>query len=155
MIFPIPRFRSPTPILSLGGGWYRQKPIISIDVLGPTGQFGAQISVDSSSDDVVFPIRLAPLLGVTFSGGPQRHAGGVGSPAPIGLFYAPVILELSDHIETCRWRAVVVFAQTQMPFALLGIAGGLEHFLTTFNFSMSEIIMLPQPTLSATQDARP
>jgi hypothetical protein len=155
LIFPIPRFRSPTPVLSLGGGWYRQKPMIPIEVIGPTGQLVAQISVDSGSDDVVFPIGLAPILGVHLSGSAQRHATGIGSLSPVGLLYAPVILELSDQIETCRWQAVVAFAQTHMRFPLLGIAGGLEHFLTTLNFSASEVILVPQPTLPVTQDARP
>jgi hypothetical protein len=156
LIFPIQQLRSRTPIISLGGSWYRQKPIIPIEVIGPTGQFGTQISVDSGADDVVFPIRLAPSLGVDLSGGPQRHAGGIGAPSPVGLLYAPVILELSDQIETCRWRATVAFAQTRhMRLPLFGIAGGLEHFLTTLNFYASEIIMVPQPTLPVTQDARP
>lgn len=155
MIFPISNFRSPTPILSLGGNWYRQRPLIPIEVIGPTGQFGTQISVDSGSDDVVFPVRLAAALGVTLSGGAQRQAGGIGALVPVGLHYAPVILELSDQVETYRWRTVVAFAQTAMRFPLFGIAGGIEHFLTTLNFARSEVILVPQPTLPVTQDARP
>lgn len=155
MIFPIPRFRSPTPIPSLSGNSFRQKPLIPIEIIGPTGQLGTLIEVDSGADDIVFPIRMAAALGVTISGGAQRHAGGVGSTNPIGLWYVPVLLELSDQVETYRWRAVVAFAQTAMRFPLFGIAGGIEHFVTTMNFRMSEIIMDPQPTLPATQDARP
>jgi len=155
LIFPIPRFRSPTPVVSLGGSQFRQKPLIPITVIGPSGQFVTQILVDSGADDVVFAARQAPLLGVDLSGGAQRHAGGVGAQAPVGLVYAPVILELADQVDVYRWRAVVAFAQTALRFPLLGVAGGLEHFVTGLNFSAGEISLLPQPTLPVTQDARP
>jgi hypothetical protein len=155
LIFPIHRYRSPTPIVSLGGNWFRSKPIIPFTIFGPTGQLVDDVLVDSGSDDVVFPVWMAAALGVSLIGAPQRHAGGVGAAQPVGLLFAPVILELTDQVEVHRWRATVAFAQTKMRFPLLGIAGGLEHFVTTFNFSTSKLVMIAQLTLPATQDSQP
>jgi hypothetical protein len=73
----------------------------------------------------------------------------------VGLLYAPVILVLSDQVETYRWRAVVAFTHTPLRIALFGIAGGLEHFHTTLDVVDRELLLFPKQTLPVTQDAAP
>jgi hypothetical protein len=91
----------------------------------------------------------------TLPNAPSLSAGGVASAARASLFFAPVILELSDQAETCRWRAVVGFTQAPLKIALLGIAGGLEFFRSTLDVSAGLIEMIQLPSLPLTQDAVP
>ncbi len=155
MIFPLRPYRYATPIPSLGGGTIRHKPVIPVTVIGPGGQEAPFALLDTGSDDIVFPAWLAGRIGVDLSGAAQRQAQGVGTVQPVALLYAPVILLLSDQIETCRWRAVVGFTHTPLRFPLLGIAGGLEHFRTTVDVADREILLFPKPSLPVTQDAVP
>jgi hypothetical protein len=153
--FPLRAYRSPTPVPSLNGGYIHYRPVIPITVVGPQGQVTTFVLVDSGADDVVFPADLAPQIGVDLSAAVQRQAQGMGAPQPASLLFAPVLLELSDQNETSRWRAVVAFTQTPLRFSLFGVAGGIEHFLTTIDLGGREITLLPQPSLPATQDPRP
>ena len=155
MIFPLHAYRVKNPVPSLGGGTIRYKPIIPITIIGPSGQLAREALSDSGSDDVVFPLDYAAHIGVDLSTALQGHAGGVGSTQPVAILFAPVILLLSDQTETCRWRAVVGFTQARLRLPLFGIAGGLEHFLTTLDVFNQQLILLPQPTLPATQDLMP
>jgi hypothetical protein len=155
LIFSFRTYQSPTPVVSLGGSRTRVRPVISITAIGPTGQDSRPILVDSGADDIVFPIDMAARLGVDLTAAAQRQAGGIGTHTQVGLLYAPVILEVTDKVETCRWRTIVGFAQTKMRIPLFGIAGGLEHFLTTLNVQGNQLILIPQPTLPTTQDGRP
>jgi hypothetical protein len=155
VIFPFRAYPVTTPIASLGGRMIRLKPVVSITVIGPTGQDRRGVLLDSGADDIAFPMVMATRIGVNLSSAPQRHLSGAGSGASVGLLYAPVILELTDGVETCRWRTIVGFAQAPLRISLFGIAGGLEHFLTTFNILGDQIIMVPQPTLPVMQDPRP
>jgi hypothetical protein len=124
-------------------------------VIGPAGQETRWVLVDSASDDVVFPVDLAIRIGVDLSAAPQRSAQGLGGAQPVSLLFAPVILLLSDQTETSRWRAVVGFTRTPLRFALLGIAGGLEHFRTTLDVGDREILLNAKPSLPVTQDPAP
>jgi hypothetical protein len=153
--FPLRAYRSPTPVPSLNGSYTRDRPVIPITVIGPQGQATTFVLVDSGADDVVFPMDLAPQIGVDLSAAVKRQAQGVSAPQPASLLFAPVLLELSDQNETYRWRAVVAFTQTPLRFSLFGVAGGIEHFLTTLDLGAREITLLPQPSLPVTQDPGP
>jgi hypothetical protein len=155
VIFPIPGFVSKVPVPSLLGQTVRYKPVIPIIVTGPKGQETRQILVDSGADDIIFPEALATRLGVDLSSATPGSGHGIGATQPVPVLFAPVILELSDQQETCRWRAIVGFTKASLRFAILGIAGGLEHFLTTFDFASREMLLLALNTLPATQDAVP
>lgn len=147
MIFPLRRFGLKVPAPSLGGRMVRYKPVIGLTMIGPGGQYSVDALVDSGADDIVFPLHVAPSIGLDLSTALAGQAWGLGGPQPVGLLYAPVILVLSDGMQTCRWRAVTAFTGTRMRFAIFGIAGGLEHFRTTLDVQSREIILLPQPSL--------
>jgi hypothetical protein len=76
--FVVPGFPSRTPIVSLGGGLVRYKPIFPIRVIGPSAEETCQTLVDTGADDVVFPADLAARLGVNLAAAPRRQAQGVG-----------------------------------------------------------------------------
>ncbi|HJT79203.1 MAG TPA: hypothetical protein VJ739_18550 [Gemmataceae bacterium] len=155
MRFDLPGFRSRTPVVSLGGAFVRYKPVLPLTVLGPTGQETRRVLLDSASDDIVFPLDLATRLGMNLTAAPRRAAQGVGGTLPVSLWFAPVILLLSDQVETCRWRAVVAFTPTPLRFPLFGIAGGLEYFRTTLDVADREILLYAKPSLPVTQDPVP
>src|SRR5947209_19817350 len=99
----------PPPVVSLGGRTVRLKPVVTITVIGPTGQDSRPILLDSGADDVVFPMPVATRLGVQLAGAPHHLASGAGARSPVGLHFAPVILELTDGVDRYRWRAQVGF----------------------------------------------
>jgi len=144
----------PNPVPSLGGGVVQYKPLIPLNVIGPQGRWGPYVSVDTSADDVVFPQSIAPVLGIDLNSAPQLQASGVGGQLAT-VYYAPVILELTDLIDIYRWRATVGFTSSFMKFPLFGIAGGLEFFRTTLDGFRKEVEIVAQPNLPATQDAVP
>jgi hypothetical protein len=111
--------------------------------------------VDTAADDVVFPMRFTTLLGANLDRSTQRHAASVGSRQLVGLMYAPMVMEVRDSLQVCRWRAVVAFTAGKMLFPLFGIAGGLQYFRTTFDVDGDEIILDPKPSLPATQATVP
>jgi hypothetical protein len=127
----------------------RYKPVIALTVIGPGGPHSVEALVDSGSDDIVFSLDVAAQIGLNLSAASAGQAQGLGGPQPVGLLYAPVILVLSDGMQTCSWRAVTTFTGTRLRFAIFGIAGGLEHFRTTLDVQSREIILLPQPSLPA------
>ena len=129
--------------------------ILFVNGYGPRGQIQCSILVDTGANDVVFPSALAASLGVSLSAAAVRTAQGVGSSQGIPLFYAPVILQLQDQIEICRWRAVVAFTQAPLRLPLLGIAGGLQYFRTTLDVEARQIEMIAKPSLPRTQGAAP
>src|SRR5207237_10776198 len=106
-------------------------------------------------DAVTFPQAWAIRLGIDLATATPGSGHGIGAARPVPLLFAPAILQLSDQQETQRWRAVVGFTSAPLRFAILGIAGGLEHFLTTFDFASPELVMLALNTLPTTQDATP
>ena len=155
MIFVLRRYLVPNPIPSLGGARIRQKPVVPLRIIGPTGDYIPNGLVDSAADDVVFPLDAAARIGIDLSQAPQLQAQGVGSVQSAGLLFAPVILELSDGNETCRWRAMVAFTAAPMRLPLLGIAGGLEYFRTILDVEQGIVILDRKPILPATQDDIP
>jgi hypothetical protein len=68
--------------------------------------------------------------------------------------YAPVILLLSDSVQTVRWRATVGFVSVLLRFSLFGIAGGLQFFHTALN-GVRDLEMIPDVSLPLTQDPVP
>lgn len=154
MKFPLRGYRSPSPIPSLGGATIRCKPVIPITVIGPRSQETPQVLVDPGSDDIVFPSALAQRIGVNLAGAPQRQSQGVGTSQPVPIFYAPVILLLSDNVQTVRWRATVGFVSVKLRFSLFGIAGGLQYFRMTLD-GLRELELIPDASLPVTQDPVP
>ncbi len=155
MIFSIPQFPTLQPIPSLGGQLVRRKPIIPIMVIGPSRQIVCDVLVDSGADDVVFPIGWVKRIGIDIHSIQSRAIGAVAGLVTTPIYYARVILRLTDGADVRRWRAIVGFAQLVTPYGLFGIANGIEYFQTTFDFTRRRLEMMPQPQLPATLDSSP
>jgi hypothetical protein len=113
------------------------------------------VQLDTAADDVVFPVDLAPRLGVDLAGAIQRQAAGVGAGQGFPVWYAGVILQATDGAETWRWRATVAFTRAYLRWPLFGVAGGLEFFRTTVDWETKEMVLLAKATLPLTLDATP
>ena len=59
------------PVYPQGNVLARLRPIIEIGIIGPTGQRFVKATVDSGSDDTIFPLALAELIGVDLTDAPQ------------------------------------------------------------------------------------
>src|SRR5271157_3411055 len=80
----LPPRRHPGPLSTL----------VAVQVRGPSGARFLSATLDSGSDDTLFPAYIAPRLGIDLAGAPTGDAGGVGG-SPILYHYAPVRLRLS------------------------------------------------------------
>jgi hypothetical protein len=86
--------------------------------------------LDPGSDDAIFPLEVAALIGsqlrtrtkhsVRWRG--QRH----------GLEFGDVEIELAGAAETLRWPAVGGFSDAPIRYPLLGIARCLQFMDVTF-----------------------
>jgi hypothetical protein len=152
--FTFRAYRSPSPIPSLAGSTIRYKPVIPMTIIGPGSQETSFVLIDPGSDDIVFPAALAQRIGVDLAQAPQRHSQGVGATQAVPVLYAPVILVVSDSVQTVRWRGIVGFVSVPLRFPLFGIAGGLQFFRTTLD-GVRELELVPDPSLPVTQDAVP
>src|SRR5262249_7299887 len=133
----------------------RYRPFIPLTVCGPAGMEKRPALVDTGADDVVFPLDVAPKIGISLANLPKGQARGVGATSPAALFYASVILNLDDGNETARWRAVVGFSPALSRWAVFGIAGGIEFFRTTVDVEVQQIELIANSSLPSTQDTIP
>jgi len=104
------------PIPSLGGAQVRHRPIIPIHLIGPAGSRMLGASLDSGSDDTLFPLHLASRLGVDLANAAEGEARSVSGPA-VRYAYAPAILRVADGSEAFEWTAVVGFIAAPLRWA--------------------------------------
>src|SRR5690349_5506474 len=96
------------PVYPLVGAMARHRPLVAIQVQGPSGPRSLTATLDSGSDDTLLPAYLATRLGIDWDQAPQGEAGTVGG-APVPYRNATVTLRLSDGYEECQWDAIVGF----------------------------------------------
>ncbi len=129
--FPYRLFPLGRPIVSLGGRFSRPRPVVNVEIIGPTGGRNRRVLLDSGADDSVFPEALAGLLGVDLTQCPETIGSGIGG-APVPLRYAEVKLRLTDGKELREWPATVGFTPSPLRLPVLGFAGCLQFFKATF-----------------------
>jgi hypothetical protein len=139
---PLPTRR---PVPSLGGATVRYRPLLAVRLRSPSGSRLFDGCLDSASDDVLFPRRLAAPLGIDLVGATQGEAWPVGGVA-IPYLYARVTLQVTDGREECTWEATVGFVDQPLRWALLGHAGFLEFFDTELRGDRREAILTPNPS---------
>ncbi len=86
--------------------------------------------VDTGSNDSIFPLQLAGVLGVLLGSAGTHRVVWHGQAFP--LQFGTVDLELSDGSAGFRWSALVGFSPAPIPYALFGIRGCLQFFDATF-----------------------
>ncbi|MCL4205251.1 MAG: hypothetical protein KJ000_22440 [Pirellulaceae bacterium] len=128
---PVPLVGTPPPSIPLDTT-VRWRPFAPVTIIGPTGisrRFQRAL-IDSGADDSVFPLEIAARLHVVlrpYTGHVLRWRG-----QPYELRYGDVELELSDEDSSCRGTATVCFSAAPMSYRILGHAGCLQFFDSTF-----------------------
>ena len=106
------------------------RPIVPVIVKGPATRRRSKAVVDTGSNDTIFPLKLAHVLGIQLGTPVTHHVVWHGQSFP--MQFATVDLELSDGWAGFRWSATVGFTLAPFPYALLGIRGCLQFFDATF-----------------------
>jgi hypothetical protein len=127
MRFPYVALPTRRPVYPLGGVQVRHRPLVPIQIGGPSGMRSLDANLDTGSDDTLFPMYLATRLGIDLADAPKGEAGAIGGP-PTPYHYATVRLRLSDGYEEYEREAIVGFVAAPMRWAILGHAGVLRYF---------------------------
>ena len=127
MRFPYIALPTGQPVYPLKGAVVRHRPLVTVQVRGPSGARSLTATLDSGSDDTLLPAYLAPHLGMDLTQAPEGKSGTVGGP-PVPYHYATVRLRLADGYEECEWEAIVGFVTAPMRWAILGHAGAMQFF---------------------------
>lgn len=124
--------KSPSPPSLPPRTKFRLRPMAAVRILGAGGKsrYFAEALFDTGSVEVVFPWTTPIAIGAALlpSSGHQLHWHGT----PYPLRFASVELQFITATASCRWSAVVGFSSAPLKYPLLGIAGCLEFFDTTF-----------------------
>jgi hypothetical protein len=143
--FPFLLQAIPRPAISLQGRLSRPRPLIPVTVINPETGLSRTYHglLDSGSDDTVFQIETAQALGIDLTQAPTGNAQAVAGQI-MTVRYAEVFLQLAnDDGETLEWRATVAFAPKRGTHPLLGFAGFLQFFDTTFLGEHEEVTLIP------------
>ncbi len=127
MRFPYIALPTRRPVYPLGGASVRHRPLVALEVRGPSGTRPLTATLDSGADDTLVPTYLAAPLGIDLARAPTGESGTVGGP-PVLYNDATVRLRLTDGYEECEWDAIVGFVAAPMRWAILGHAGALQYF---------------------------
>ncbi len=139
LVFPYIPFPLGRPLWALSGRTERPRPVIPVALLGPRGTSVDRALLDSGSDDTVFPDFVAARVGIDLSNAPTGSASGVVPTAATVLRYAEVILRVTDGREYREWPARVAFTSLPLHRPLLGFAGFLQFFTTTFHGDREQV----------------
>ena len=151
MEFPFPFLLKaiPRPAISLQGRLFRPRPLIPVTVINPQTGLSRTYHglLDTGADDTVFEDDTARALGMDLSNAPTATAQGATGQI-VTVRYAEVFLQLAnDDGDILEWRATVAFAPKRGTHPLLGFAGFLQFFDTTFLGELEEVTLIPNSLL--------
>jgi len=125
-------------VVPLGGRWVRPRPLVAITVFGPTSNRTRDAVLDTAADDTTFTEILAAQIGLDLSSAPVGTGSAVGMTT-VPLRYSRVRLRLTDGHEQREWSAWVGFTPARIPYPMLGFAGCLQFFTSTFHGDREEV----------------
>jgi hypothetical protein len=138
--------RSGIPALS--GAVIVPRPILAVNIVGPSGSRLRDGLLDTGADETIFDPSLAVLVGVDLSQAVEREIHLVGRGL-IRCRYAVVKLRITDGVsETYEWDAMVGFAPFRLLRSLLGFGGFLQYFDANFRGADEEVILFPNAAFS-------
>jgi hypothetical protein len=94
--------------------------------------------LDTAADDTIFSEILANQIGIDLDNAPTGFGSGVGM-SNIPLRYGQVRLRLTDRHEQREWSTWVGFTPVRLPYPMLGFAGCLQFFTSTFQGDREEV----------------
>jgi hypothetical protein len=128
MRFPYRRFR--VQLFDGGPPSEIYRPIVPLVVHGPMGSALVHPLLDCGADYTILPQSVATAVGIELDVNRPGTIGGIEGGSLI-TYPGDAELEVSDHIQICRWQTTVRFvAGNNM---LLGHLGCLEFFTATLN----------------------
>lgn len=108
---------------------------VPLRITGATGSITLWALVDGGSDDTLFPLSLAKIIGARTDTTQTWKVEGIGGHG-LSIILGEVILELTDGKTTFRWPARIGFVDFPDPHdetALVGHAGFLDLFRVTYD----------------------
>jgi hypothetical protein len=138
MRFPYQMTQAVRPAIALGGRWVRPQPLIHVSLVGSATTRPVLGILDTAADDTVFPDYVAARIGLDLSGAPTGSSSGVGR-VPVQLRYAQVKLRVASGGEFREWPALVGFTSLPVRYPMLGFAGFLQFFTSTFHGDREEV----------------
>lgn len=151
MIFQYKDYEYNKRIIPLCGANVRWRTVVPIIICGPGGWRRLYATLDSGSDDTLFPSCLASSLGVDLTDAPTWRGEGVGGKR-FEYPLAQVQLRLSDNFDVCIWDAIVGFTDKIEGHALLGHSGCIKYLDISFLGSKRQILVEPNPSFRGRQD---
>ena len=143
--FPFLLKAIPRPAISLPGRLFRPRPLIPVTVINAQSGLSRTYHglLDTGADDTVFEDETARALGIDLTNAPTGTAQAATGQI-VTLRYAEVFLQLTNEDgEVLEWRATVAFAPKRGTHPLLGFAGFLQFFDTTFLGEAEEVTLTP------------
>jgi hypothetical protein len=140
--FPLKLLPTKKPVVSLNGRMVRPRAYVTAGLIGRAGASIEVAHLDPGSDDCVFPASLATKIGIDLSNAPIGEAVGIGT-SPVTLRFARASLRLFSGADCCEWPAWIAFADASINRPLLGFAGCLEFFTTTYYGDRELVEMCP------------
>jgi hypothetical protein len=125
------------PVVPLGGRQSLPRPVLSVTLIGPAASVPQDALLDTGSDYIIFPERVAGLLGIDLTNAPATGGSGIGS-AGVMVRFAEVTLRIADAKEQREWKAWVGFTSAKSRYPVLGYAGFLQYFTATFHGDREE-----------------
>jgi predicted aspartyl protease len=105
---------------------------VAVTVVGPTGTVTRDALLDTGADDTVFPEDVARRVGLDLSMAVAGSAAGAAMHS-VPVRYAKVALRIADRFEQREWQAWVGFTSARLRQPLIGFAGFLQFFTTSFH----------------------
>ena len=140
MHFRYKLFTGKTPSVSLRGRFSRPRPVVTISLLGPAKTYPTQALLDTGADETIFPEIASRAAGIDLANAPAGATTGIGA-AVVPVRYVEVPLRISDGKESREWLAWVGFTPLPLTRPLLGFAGFLQFFTTTFHGDREEVFL--------------
>ena len=126
-------------------------PEAKVRVSGTRGDAYPRALLDTGADHTVLPFSIAADIGAELFEDESDAAKGV-SGHQITIIPGKVELELLGEGESCRWTAIVGFAQfasADDECSILGHVDCLEYFLAAFDGHSQVVELTPRPNFPA------
>jgi hypothetical protein len=133
MKFPYRQYHT-TPSPTAPGG-ILHRPEIPLRLFGSTGAISLWALVDAGSDDTLYPLSVAQMIGASLDPTQSWKVEGIGGHA-VPIILGEIVLEVSDGNQTFQWPSKVGFADFADPqdeVSLVGHAGCLDYFRVIYD----------------------
>ena len=133
------------PFLEVSPNTFR--PVVSLQMWGPTRHSWIDGLVDTGSDRTVIADKLARRLGINTDPLPSNFSirSVTGHVAPCKMISMPV--ELRRDNESITWMAEVLIGPDSLPMCLWGFKGFLEYFDTHISGPNRTVQLVASPLL--------